>query len=134
MKEWILKRYASSTFNQCTHTALPEMSGPPMEIHLKANAIPRKITNPSAVPEHWRDLVKEQLDSDTRLGVIEKVTEPSAWCHRMVVVGKPDGTPRQTVDFQPLNKWCHREEWITDPPAKIARRVTRGAWKTVTDA
>ena len=34
MKEWLLQRYASSTFNQCTHTTLPEMTGPPMEIHL----------------------------------------------------------------------------------------------------
>ena len=79
-------------------------------------------------------MVKEQLDSDVRLGVIEMVTEPSAWCHRMVVVSKPDGTPRRTVDLQPLNKWCDRAEWVTDPPAKMARRVTRGAWKTVTDA
>ena len=134
MKEWLLKQYASSTFNKCTHAPLPEMSGPPMEIHLKDDAVPRRISNPSAIPMHWRDMVKEQLDSDVRLGVIEKVTEPSQWCHRMVFVGKPDGTPRRTVDLQPLNKWCEREEWVTDLPAKMARRVTRGAWKTVTDA
>ena len=105
-----------------------------MEIHLKEGAVPKNFSTPSTVPMHWHAMVKEQLDSDERLGVIEKVTEPSAWCHRMVVVGKPDGTPRRTVDLQPLNKWCDREEWVTDPPAKMARRVARGAWKTVTDA
>merc|ERR1711905_70536 len=36
MKEWLLKHFASSTFNQCPHQVLPVMSGPPLEIHLHA--------------------------------------------------------------------------------------------------
>ena len=87
-----------------------------MEIHLKDDAIPRRVMKPLPVPIHWRDMVKDQLDSDVRLGVIEKV-----WCHHMVVACKPDGTPRRTVDLQPLNRWCNWEEWVTDPPAKMAR-------------
>ena len=34
MKEWLLARFASSTFNKCTHQRLPMMSGPPIEIHV----------------------------------------------------------------------------------------------------
>ena len=30
MKEWLLKRYASSAFNKCPHQVLPEMVGPPI--------------------------------------------------------------------------------------------------------
>ena len=30
MKEWLLNRYASSTFNKCTHQQLPAMDGPPL--------------------------------------------------------------------------------------------------------
>ena len=34
MREWLLKRYASSTFNTCPHRPLGEMDGPPLEIHV----------------------------------------------------------------------------------------------------
>ena len=59
MKQWLLDRYAASTFNKCTHAPLPEMSGPPMEIHLKEGAVPRNFSNPSTVPMHWHAMVKE---------------------------------------------------------------------------
>ena len=68
------------------------------------------------------------------MGVIEPVTQPSQWCHRMVVVRKHDGTPRRCVDLQPLNKHCQREEWVTTTPSKQARAVPRNTYKTVTDA
>ena len=83
---------------------------------------------------HWKEKVKADLDTDVALGVIEKVDGPSDWCHRMVCVRKPDGSPRRTVDLIPLNKWCEREEWVPPAPAKQARNIPRGAWKSVTDA
>ena len=113
---------------------LPEMDGPPLEIHLKEGAVPKKITNPAAIPGHWGNAEKEQLNEDERLGVIEKVTEPSAWCHRMVVVKKPNGSPRRTVDLQPLNRWCKREEFIMESPAIQVKKIPRNSWKTVVDA
>ena len=78
--------------------------------------------------------MKADLDKDEAMGVIERVEEPSEWCQWMVVVRKPDGSPRRTVDFQPLNKFCRREEFITNLPSKQACSVPVGAWKTVTDA
>ena len=68
------------------------------------------------------------------MGVIEPVTQPSQWCHWMVVVRKHNGTPRQCVDLQPLNKHCQRKEWVTTTPSKQARSVPRNTYKTVTDA
>ena len=134
MKRWLLERYSSSAFNKCTHQPLPEMKGPPVEIHLTENPIPRRVLMPATVSLHWQEQVKADLDKDKAMGVIERVKEPSEWCQRMVVVRKPDGSPRRTVDFQPLNKFCRQEEFVTNLPSKQARSVPVGAWKTVTDA
>ena len=43
MREWLLNRYASFTFNKCTHQLLPEMTGPPLKIHIDLDAIPKAI-------------------------------------------------------------------------------------------
>ena len=115
MRAWLLERYASSAFNKCTHQPL---DGWPVEIHLVNDAISRKVSTPATIPLHWQDQVKADLDSDVALGVIKKFEEPSEWCQRMVCVRRPDGRPRQTVDLQPLNKFCKREEWVTNAPAK----------------
>ena len=70
------------------------MAGPPLEIHHNPSATPRYVSTPSTVPRHWQEKVKEDIDRDVRMGVIEPVTQPSQWCHQMVVVRKHDGTPR----------------------------------------
>ena len=93
MKAWLLDRYASSAFNKCTHQPLPRMDGPPVEIHLVKDAVPRKVSTPATIPLHWQEQVKADLDSDVTLGVIEKVEEPLEWCQGMVCVRRPDGRP-----------------------------------------
>jgi len=59
---------------------------------------------------HWREAVKQQLDQDVNLGVIENVepNTPSSWCHRANWTRKSDSSPRRVVDFQSLNKQCIR--------------------------
>ena len=111
MREWLLNRYAASTFNKCTHQLLPEMTGPPLKIHIKPDAIPKAISTASPIPKHGENEVKETLDRDIRLGVLGKtpVGVPSTWVHRMVVVAKADGSCRRVVDLSPLNKYCVRE-------------------------
>ena len=52
----------------------------------------------------------------------------------MVVTRKQDGSPRRTVYLSPLNKYCKRETCATDTPFKLARRIPKGTFKTVTDA
>ena len=121
MKAWLLDWFGASKFSKCKHTTLPSMDGLEMEIHLREDAKPTKVSKLISVPLDWGDTVKEQLDSDVALGVIEKVEEPLEWCHRMVLMKKPDGTPRRTIDFQTLNKWCAREEWTT-------RQTLRARW------
>ena len=136
MKDWLLKRYAASTFNTCPHRPLPCMEGPPIEIHIDPGATPKTCHTPANIPIHWHRQVYEDLLRDEALGVIERVPygEPVTWCHRMVVTRKHDGSPRRTVDLSPLNKYCMRETFATESPFHLARRVPRNTWKTVTDA
>ncbi|KAK3734273.1 hypothetical protein QZH41_004413 [Actinostola sp. cb2023] len=54
MKAWLLKRYASSTFNTCPHQALPCMEGPPVEIHVEPDATPKACHTPATVPLYWQ--------------------------------------------------------------------------------
>ena len=73
LKDWLLDRYASSTFNVCTHQPIPTMSGEPMRLIVDPNAVPYVAHTPAPVPVHFREEVKRQLDEDVRLGVIEPV-------------------------------------------------------------
>ena len=136
MHEWLLQRYSSSTFNQCKHQPLPGLSGPAISLHVDPNATPHAVHTTIPVPIHWLEAVKEQLDSDVAMGVIEKVPigEPSPWCHRMVIARKSDGSPRRTVDLSPLNAHCQRETHYVKPPFQQAKEVPSNTWKSVTDA
>lgn len=136
MRDWLLHRFSSSTFNTCPHRPLPVMDGPPVEIHLDEAAIPRACHTAAPIPVHWQKKVYEDLLRDEALGVIERVPygEPATWCHRMVVTRKHDGTPRRTVDLSPLNRFCKREPFAAESPFHLARRIPGNTWKTVTDA
>ena len=136
MREWLINRYSSSTFNRCTHQKLPTMSGPPIKLNVDPDAIPTAVHTPAPIPIHWREKVKQQLDEDVRLGVIEKVepNTPNTWCHRAIWTRKPDGNPRRVVDFQSLNKHCIRDTYHTVSPFHQARSIPPRTYRTVTDA
>ena len=136
MRDWLLDRFSSSTFNTCPHKPLPSMSGPPLEIHVQDNIVPKACHTAAPIPLHWQEQVKNDLIRDEALGVIEKVPygEPVTWCHRMVVTRKHDGRPRRTVDLSPLNRYCKRETYAAESPFHITRRIPGMSWKTVTDA
>ncbi len=136
MKKWLLDFFKASTFNTCPHQPLQEMSGPPVEIHMDPNAKPKVCHTPAPIPLHWQQQVKEDIQRDEALGIIEKVPygEPVTWCHRMVVTRKHNGNPRRTVDLSPLNRYCRRETYASESPFHMARRVPPNVWKTVCDA
>ena len=106
MKQWLLKRYGSSSLNTCPHQILPDMQGPPVSIHVNSKATPVAAHVPAQIPLPWQGKVENDLKRDESLGVIERVPhgETSTWCHRMVIASKEDGNPRRTVDLYPLNK------------------------------
>ena len=136
LKKWLLERFASSGFNQCTHQELGTMTGVPMDIHFKKDVIPHAVHTPIPVPLHWRYQVKDDINRDVRLGIIEQVPQgtPVEWCSRMVVTAKKDMTPRRTVDLQKLKKATLRETHYTRTPFHIVSQTPKNVLKTVLDA
>ena len=109
------------------------MQGDPLVINVTDGARPVAAHSPIPVPVHWSDAVKKQLDRDVALGVIEKVPigTDTTWCHRMVTVPKKDGTPRRTVNFQPLNEHTARQTHFTEAPFRQATAVPEGTYKDI---
>ena len=91
------------------------------------------------MPAHWAKKVKEDIDRDVWLGVLEKV-EPEMhsgiddWCHRMVLGRKHNGDPRRTVDFSSLNDQSVRQCHPTAPPLQQATTVPKNTKKSTVDA
>ncbi len=136
LKDWLLKTFAGSAFNMCTYQKLQGMTGMPMEIVLRNhNHIGAAAYRPIPVPFHFKSAVKEDLDKDERMGIIEKVPQgdTSEWCSRMVITPKGNGKPRRTVDFQELNKATVREIHHTPSPINLVSSVPAGKLKTVAD-
>ena len=50
MKEWLLNRYAASTFNTCPHQPLSAMTGPPMRSRVDPRTEP--VPSDEAPPKH----------------------------------------------------------------------------------
>ena len=136
LKDWILDRYSSSSFNNCEQQKLPYLQGsPPLKLHLDPNAKPVAVHVPAVVPINWQLPVKAGLDRDCELGVLERVplNTPTTWQHRMVVVAKHDGSPRRTCDFRHLNKFTPRQTHHTQSPWSIASSIPEGVFKSSFD-
>ena len=112
------------------------MTGLAISPHVDPQATLSVIHTPVPVPLHWQDSVKEQLEDDIHLRVLEKmpIGEPSEWCHRMVLARKADGMPRRTVNLPLLNAHCLRETHHIKPPFQQAKTTPPYNGKTVTDA
>ena len=113
------------------------MSGtPPISLHVDPTAKPVAIHTPTQVPLHWREAVKQGLDPDMALGIIEPVpvNTPVTWCSRMVITAKHDISPHRTVDFQPINRHAPSQTHHTESPWAIAASVPPGTVKTTLDA
>ena len=137
METWLLDKFAASTFNKCPRQHLPEMTGPPVEIHLKDDAVPYLAQTAVSVPIHWQADVRDQYARDEKgLGVLERPPpgEDSDWCFREVYTAKANGEPRRTVDYRPLNRWVKRDAYATESPFHIVRRIPGHSWKTVSDS
>ena len=136
LKEWLLKAFASSAFNICSHQQLQTMTGAPVRIKFKEGAQPRAVHTPIPVPHHWKKRVKQDIDRDVRLGIIEPVPNgtPTEWCSRMVVAAKKDGSPRRTVDLQELNKATLRETHHTPSPFNLVSTIPARTRKMVLHA
>ena len=136
LKQYILDRYKASAFNVCEHQPLRLMDGsPPLRIFVDEEARPVAVHSPSQIPLHWQQPVKDGLDRDVRLGVLEKVpvNDPVTWCSRMVITAKHDGSPRRVVDYTALNKHAPRQTHHTESPWSIVSSLPPDKVKSVLD-
>ncbi len=78
-----------------------------VSLQLTADAKPKQFP-PRRVPLALQKQAREQLDEMLRDGVIERVTEPSPWCHPMQIAHKPDGRLRICMDPRYLNQFLER--------------------------
>ena len=78
-------------------------------IKLQEGAKPFALTVPRRVAIPLMRQVKNELARVEQLGVIARVSEPTAWCAGMVVVSKPNNKVRICVDLTRLNQSVCRE-------------------------
>ena len=67
----------------------------PLRIHVKPDAEPVAIHKPSTIPAHWLSQVRQEIEQDIALNVLERVPSnmPTTWCSHMHVVSKKTGQP-----------------------------------------
>ena len=106
---------------------LKVMTGSPATIELTKDAIPVKVTNPRPIPIPLREDVKKLLDYLVAKGVIELVSEPTDWVHPMIVVKKPNGELRLTVDLRELNKYVRRPNYPLPNPRDLVAQIPNEA-------
>ena len=137
LKQYLMDRFSSSSFNICEHQALPMLqNSPPLELHTDPTAKPVAVHRPAVVPVHWKEAVYEGLMRDVRLGVIERVplNTPVSWQSRMHILAKHDGSPRRTIDYQAINAVSPRQTHHTHSPWHIVSTVPANQRKTCFDA
>ena len=85
LQEFIIQYMSSLSF--------PSGNSPPMRLYMEESVKPVAIHKAPPVPVHWEDQVKEAIDKDVSLGVLEWVPldVPTTWCSRMVTTAKKDG-------------------------------------------
>jgi hypothetical protein len=64
LEKCLIMYYRDSTSNTCKHQLLPLMEGPPVCIKVAADTEPVAVHTPIAIPFHWQEKVKSDLDRD----------------------------------------------------------------------
>ena len=72
-KEWNVEYYKALAFNQCIHHVLPLVEAP--------KVAPTALHKPAQVLIHFVKEIKEGLEKDVHLGVLERVPENT---HRFI--------------------------------------------------
>ncbi|XP_060083465.1 uncharacterized protein LOC132563689 [Ylistrum balloti] len=113
--------------------------------HIEIDPTVKPVVHPPRkVPLAVHDQVKQELDRMEKLGVVEKVHEPTGWVNSMVVVKKSNNKLRICIDPKDLNKAIKREHFpmktIDDVTAKVANAkyfskfdAESGFWQIVLD-
>lgn len=97
-------------------------------IDLKPGTTPYHCKRPYPIPASLRPIVKQELDRQCEIGVLEKVYE-SLWGHPMLCIPKKDGAIRTVDDMRELNKCVLRRVYPLPKLMDMMRRHPE--WKYV---
>ena len=131
LQQQLLEEFADVFDNSQLHP----MDGPPVDIQLQPGAEPSCVRNARTIPFAYRDQVKSQLDGMLDDGIIEPVTEPSEWCHPIVLVPKKGSSEmRLTVDLRRLNDQVRRPTHPARTPHDAVAAIGKATYFTTLDA
>ncbi len=108
--------------------SLGRISGEPIDIKLEMkDKQPYHLSCPRRVAIPHLKWLEEELNRMEGMGVIKEVTEPTDWCHPIVLVEKPGSDKiRLCLDLTRLNKCVKREYYqlpsVDETLAKIGKK------------
>ena len=79
-------------------------------IELKEDAVPYHCKAPYPVPSYNLPVLKQELDRQVDLGILEKCQE-TEWGMPLLVIPKKDGAIRTVDDFRELNRQIKRKQY-----------------------
>ena len=135
LKKFLLESFSSTTFNR--EGIFPTLDVPPMEIHLRKDAVPRAHNTPNTIPLHAQKVTKQTLDSMCKRDIIEKISVDLLllWRSKMVSQLKKDGISiRIMIDLAYLSSQCVRTPYPFSSPFQLASQVPNNTYKSVLDA
>lgn len=103
------------------------------KIQLKENAQP-VVHAARRVPAPMKDLLKDELNRMTTLGVIKKIEEPTDWVNSMVCVKKKNGDLRICMDPKDLNENIKREHYQIPKREEITSEMAGARYFSKLDA
>ena len=137
-KQDILSHY-SGCFEGIGHSP-----GEPYKFHLKPEHMPARHA-PGKVPIHLETVLKEEIKSLVKLGILEEVKKPTDWVNSYVIVEKDTGShhsPNHTInkklriclDCRDLNEALEREPYHTYSVDEITAKLHRMTVFTIVDS
>ncbi|TRY81025.1 hypothetical protein TCAL_13606, partial [Tigriopus californicus] len=99
-----LKKIIISDFSTVFDTTtLKPMKGPPMVIHEEKNAMPHQERQARRIAPRDEEQIKAQLNDMVHEKILEPVSEPSEWCHPIVIVDKKNSNEKRMTVQEILN-------------------------------
>ena len=111
---------------------LGELEGE-FSITLTPGSAPYAITTPRRVALPLMPKIKEELQRMGKLSVISKVDIPTDWCVGMVVIPKPYGRIRISVDLTKLNESVLRETYPLPKIDNLLAQISESKFFTKLD-
>ena len=95
----------------------------------------RPVQNqPRKIPLSMKIEVRVKLESLEKLGVLEKVEEPTQWISNMLPVRKANGTIRVCLDPSDLNKAINRNHYLIPSIDDVLQQLTEAKIFSLCDA